>query len=251
MPETVTKRLKFIGCEIIYREACLLAARSPHAVDLEFLAKGLHDLPTEEMLGRIQQSLDAVGGDYDAVILGYARCNDGTVGLKASTATVVIPRAHDCITFFFGNRSAYRAYFDEHPGTYYRTTGWLERGSDMQREPDGVDGVMSQLGLNQSFQELVDKYGRENAEFIAETMGGGLTHYDTLCYLEMGVCDETRFIDRARKEARARGWAFDHRQGDLSLLEKLFFGQWDADFVILSPGQRLAARNDGEVLEGE
>ncbi len=36
------RRLKFIGCEIIYREACWLAATSPELVDVEFLRKGLH-----------------------------------------------------------------------------------------------------------------------------------------------------------------------------------------------------------------
>jgi len=250
MCDHAPKRLKFIGCEIIYREACLLAARCPHAVDLEFLGKGLHDLPTEEMAARVQAAVDAAGDGYDAVLLGYARCSDGTVGVKAAAVPVVVPRAHDCITLFFGSRRAYQEYFDAHPGTYYRTTGWLERGSSVEGGPGG-GGVMSQLGLNQSFQELVAKYGRENAEFIAETMGGGLVHYDNLCYLEMGVCDEAPFIQAAREEADRRGWAFDHRQGDMSLLERLFHGPWDGDFVVLSPGQRLVARNDQDVLGSE
>jgi len=245
------KRLKFVGCEIIYREACLLAARCPHMVDLEFLGKGLHDLPTEEMVARVQAAVDAAGDDYDAVLLGYARCNDGTVGVKAGPVPVVIPRAHDCITFFFGSRAAYQEYFDARPGTYYRTTGWLERGGGAEGGPDGGKGVMGQLGLNQSFQELVAKYGRENAEFIIQATAGGLVHYDNLCYLEMGVCDEAPFVRSAREEAERRGWAFDHRQGDLSLLERLFLGPWDENFVVVQPGQRLVARNDRDVLGAE
>ncbi len=240
------KRLKFIGCEVIYREACLLAARSPHVVDLQFLRKGLHDLRTPDMLACVQAAVDEVGDDYDAVILGYARCNDGTVGLTARSVPVVIPRAHDCITFFFGGRRAYREYFDANPGTYYRTTGWMERDS---AEGTDRDGVMTQLGLNRSRDELVAKYGAENAEFIEEVMGSWVANYDNLCYLEMGVCDERPFVEAARAEARRRGWTFEHRRGDWSLLERLFFGRWDEDFVVLQPGQRLVACNDERVLD--
>ena len=244
MSEACRKRLKFIGCEIIYREACVLAARSPHCVNLHFLRKGLHGLETPDMLATVQAAVDEVDEEHDAVILGYARCNDGVVGVTARQIPVIVPRAHDCITFFFGSRRGYREYFDAHPGTYYRTTGWLER------DKGGEDGVMSQLGLDRSFDELVAKYGRENAEFIRETMSGGLAHYDNLCYLEMGVCDERPFVEIARAEAQRRGWKFDHRKGDWTLLEKLFFGEWDGDFVVLAPGQSLIARNDEAVLDG-
>ncbi len=240
------RRLKFIGCEILHREACLLAARSPHVVDLEFLRKGLHDLETPDMLSTVQSAVDAVSDSYEAVILGYARCNDGVVGLAARSVPLIVPRAHDCVTFFFGSRAAYREYFDAHPGTYYRTTGWAERGWSEGGEPDGV---MSQLGLDRSHAELVEKYGRENAEFIAEIMGSWVKNYSNLCYLEMGVCDERPFIADAEAEAKERGWGFDRRKGDWTLLEKLFFGQWDDDFVILRPGQALAASNDDRVLD--
>ncbi len=248
MSEPASKRLKFIGCEIIYREACLLAARSPHCVDLQFLRKGLHGLDTPDMLARLQAAVDQTDEAYDAIILGYARCNDGVVGLTARSVPLVIARAHDCITFFFGSRGAYREYFEAHPGTYYRTTGWLERS---RSDEDDSEGVMSQLGLDRSFEELAARYGRENAEFIVQVTSGGLKYYDNICYLEMGVCDEGPFIQAARAEATSRGWRFDHRRGDWRLLEKLFFAHWDEDFVILAPGQRIVARNDERVLDAE
>jgi hypothetical protein len=248
MSQSTSRKLKFIGCEIIYREACALAARSPHKVDLQFLRKGLHDLKSPDMLKTVQSAVDAVEDGYEAVICGYARCNDGLAGLTARRAPLVVARAHDCITFFFGSRRAYREYFDAHPGTYYRTTGWTERSSG---EGVGQEGVMSQLGLNRSYADLVARYGRENADFITQVLGNWTANYDNLCYLEMGVCDERTFIELARAEARQRNWRFDCRRGDWSLLEKLFFGLWDEDFVVLQPGQRLVARNDESVLAAE
>ena len=245
MPDIAKRKLKFIGCEIIYREACLLAARSPHVVDLQFLRKGLHDMETADMLATVQSAVDEVSDAYDAVILGYARCSDGTVGLAARSAPLVIPRAHDCVTFFFGGRDAHREYFDAHPGTYYHTTGWSERSTAGDAEQDGV---MSQLGLNRSRAELVAKYGQENADFIAEIMDSWVANYDNLCYVEMGVCDERPFMAASRALAEERGWNFDQRKGDWTLLEKLFFGCWDSDFVVVPPGGKLAARNDENVL---
>lgn len=242
------KKLKFIGCEVLYREACRLAAISAYRIDVEFLRKGLHDLERAEMQSRLQSAIDAVRDDegYGAILLGYARCNDGVASLTARSVPLVIPKAHDCITFFFGGRQAYQSYFDSHPGTYFHTTGWLERN-----DPDvpGTQGVMAKLGLDQSYEQMVAKYGRENAEFIRETMGDALQNYHRLCYIKMGVTDERRFVEQSRGQALERGWEFEVRRGDWSLLERLFRGEWgDDDFVVVPPGHRIIARNDGEIL---
>ena len=128
-------RIRAVCCEIIYREACRAAADSPHVVDLDFLPKGLHDKPTDRMLARMQEHVDAVDPTRcDLTVLGYALCNNGTAGLKATRTGLVIPRAHDCITFFMGSRRAYREYFDAHPGTYYKTTGRFERTCTLSRK---------------------------------------------------------------------------------------------------------------------
>ena len=223
-------------------------------MDVEFLLKGLHDLPREGMLSRLQAAVDAVPLDrgYEAVLLGYARCNDGVVGLQARALPLVIPRAHDCITFFFGSRQAYQDYFDQHPGTYYLTTGWIERNafgdSEYAYPAYGQQGVMAKLGLTESYASLVEKYGKENADFIIESTVGGLKHYSRSLYIEMGACDERLFIERGRQEAAEKGWEYEVRKGEWSLLRRLFAGEWDEDFVIVHPGCRLVARNDAEVL---
>jgi len=251
------RRFKFIGCEIIYREACFLAATGPHQVDVEFLLKGLHDLPRQDMLAKLQASVDAVDprAGYEAILLGYARCNDGLVNLKARSIPLVIPKAHDCITFFFGSRAAYQDYFDRHPGTYFMTTGWSERnkfGENGYSKPAyGMDGVMARLGLTESYEVMVEKYGRENADYIIESLGGWQKSYSRSLYLEMGACDEKPFIEYARYRAREQAWEFEVRKGSWTLLEKLFFGQWNEDFLVVPPGGKIVARNDAEILDAE
>ncbi|MEN6548949.1 MAG: DUF1638 domain-containing protein [Armatimonadia bacterium] len=252
-----SRKLKFLGCEIIYREACFLAATGPHQVDVEFCLKGLHDLPREDMLAHMQRVVDAVPEDagYEAILLGYARCNDGLVGLQAGGIPLVIPRAHDCITFFFGSRSEFQRYFNEYPGTYYLTTGWTERnkfGEEGYSTPAyGREGVMAKLGLTEPYEVMVQKYGKDNADFIVESLGGWMKHYTRSLYLEMEVCDEAPFIERAEAEAQEKGWTFERRKGDWSLLRKLFYGQWDEDFLIVPPKHRIVACNDDTVMAAE
>lgn len=223
----------------------MLAARSRNVVDIEFVRKGLHGLKTEQMVEDLQKRIDATDPKvYKAILLGYARCNDGVVGLRARDIPLVIPRAHDCITLFMGSRQRYREYFDKHPGTYFRTSGWIER--DFASE----DGIMKQLGLDGTFEQYVEKYGREDAEMIMQFVGSWQKNYDRLTYIDTGVAGELDYEELTRREAKDKGWQFDKLVGDLSLLEKMLDGQWDAeDFVVVQPGQRIAARNDELVLD--
>ncbi len=249
------KRYRFIGCEILYREACHLAARAEAMVDVEFLRKGLHDLETVDMVSRIQSTID--GGDpdvqYEAILLGYARCNDGLVGVTARDIPLVIPKAHDCITLFFGSREAYMEYFNAHPGTYYMTTGWVERNnfeidSEYAQPAYGKTGVMGKLGLTDSYEEMVEKYGKENADFIVESTGGWQESYSGCLYLKMGVCDESCMVDHCRGMCKDKDWSFEVRDGDMTLLERLFAGDWDDDFLIVPPGHKIIALNDENVI---
>jgi len=250
---STSQRLKFIGCEIIYREACRLAAISPTRVDIEFLRKGLHDLETTNMAARIQAAIDAVdpAGGYAAILLGYARCNDGLVGITARSIPLVIPRAHDCISFFFGSAAAYQRYFDQFPGTYYMTTGWAERNvtGDYDKPAYGQQGVMGKLGLAQSYEEMVAKYGAENADYIREMMGDWTKNYSRFHFLKMGLGGEEALIEQARQEAAKRNWQFTEQDGDWSLLTKLFNGPWDENFLIVPPGHSIVARNDARILD--
>lgn len=254
-PDNSPMKLKFIGCEIIYREACLLASRCPHLIDLEFLRKGLHDLERADMISHIQSAVDRASGQdqYQAIILGYARCNDGLVGLTARNIPLVIPRAHDCITFFMGSRAAYKACFEECPGTYYLSTGWLERNTtrdgQLERPAYGTQGVMGKLGLADSYEQMVEKYGKEDADYIMQTIGDWTKNYSRMMYLKMGVCDETAFIAQAEKLAADRSWRFQLREGSWSLLEKLFFAKWDGDFLTVPPGKSIVARNDDAIMD--
>lgn len=110
---------------------------------------------------------------------------------------------------------------------------------------------MGKLGLTESYDEMVRKYGKENADFLKDMLGDWMKNYDKFLYLRMGVCDEEPFIEAARKDAADRGWKLETREGNLSLLRKLFNGPWDEDFIIVPPGGKIVARNDERILDTE
>ena len=243
-------RLKLIGCEVLYRELCAAVARSPHQVDVSFLPKGLHDLGSSSMLAKLQHEVDHVEpGRYDGILLGYGLCGNGLVGLTARTAQIVLPRAHDCITLFLGAKERYLDYFNTHPGVYFKTSGWIERGS-------GTDELsqdsLRQQGFALTHAELVAKYGEENAVFLEEELSRYKTRYTQFTFIEMGIEPDDRFERCTTEEAAARGWSYEKIQGSMALIEALVNGDWGADrFLVVPPGYRVVARYDDRIIDAE
>lgn len=244
-------RLRLISCEIFFREMCALIARAPHTIDVEFLPKGLHDVGTAEMHTRLQSAIDRIDNSpYDAILLGYGLCNNGIVGLTSRARPLVVPRAHDCITLFMGSASRYMDYFQNHPGVYFETTGWIERG--------GADGELTQLALGkklgflQTYEEMVARYGEDNARYLREELGNLTRNYRQFTFIEMGVEPDGSFEERTRQDAEARGWAFEKVHGDLGLLQRLLDGQWDEkEFLVVPPGFQIVAKYDEGIIAAE
>ena len=248
-------RLVVVACEVMHREISYCIARSKNIVDARFLKKGLHDIGRVEMSKALREEISTVPQDqYDAILLGYALCNYGTAGLVADKIPLVAPRAHDCITLLMGSKERYRNFFNGNPGTYYRSTGWIERSSP-EVGPDGKPiSVLTQLGLNRSFEELVAKYGEDNAQYIAETLEGwgGTNSYDTLAYIDMDIGDFPDQEEQAREEAREKGWRFERLAGDIGLLRRLVDGEWDPDeFLVAQPGQKIAPTYGDDIIRAE
>ncbi len=95
------------------------------------------------------------------------------------------------------------------------------------------------------------KYGEDNAQYIQEILGDWKLNYDRLTYIRMGLECEEPFRDMARREAEERGWTFDEVQGSMELLRKAIRGEWDEDFLVLEPGQTVAATHDACIIAGK
>src|ERR1022692_646944 len=156
-------RFKLISCEVLFREMCDACAHSPHQVDLEFLPKGLHDLGRKPMAAKVQEAVDRTPeGVYEAILLGYGLCGNGLDGLTARHTRLVLPRAHACIALLMGSRERYRQYFEENPGTYYRSTGSKCQGSP-QSIAGSVRGCPSTARCNRARAATPGAYAARSA----------------------------------------------------------------------------------------
>lgn len=242
-------RLKLIACEILYREVCAAVARSVNQVDVEFLPKGLHDIGQAGMSQRLTETLAQVDESrYEAVLFGYGLCSNGVVGLGARSIPLVIPRAHDCITLFLGSKERYLDYFQAHPGVYFQTTGWLERGDHLHQV--NPQSIARQSGMTQTYEELVAKYGEDNAQFLYEQLCNMTRNYSQLTYIAMGIEPDDRFEVETRRRAAEQGWKYEKVAGDLTLIQTLLDGPWDERrFLVIPPGARVATSYDEQIVK--
>lgn len=239
--------LLLIGCEVILRELCDAVVRSPHRVDLRFLSKGLHDLGGRAMREALQAEIDAADeGPHTAILLGYGLCGNGAAGLEARSKPLVMPRAHDCITLLMGSRERFETYFREHPGVYYRSVGWVERGQGL------VPMARDRTGVTFTLDALVERYGEDNGSFLYEELTRYQRSYCQLTYLETGLGPDGSCREEAAAEAARNGWAFEPMGADLHLFQQLLDGDWDgSDFVVVRPGQKVVACYDDRVVDVE
>ncbi len=241
-------RLTLISCEVFTRELCETAAHSPHQVNLQFLPKGLHDIGCSGMRERLQAAVDGVDESLcDMILLGYGLCNNGIVGLTARGVPLVVPRAHDCMTLFFGSRERYEEFFRKNPGTYFLTTGWIERGE--------ATGDLRQLsiqhanGMDMTYRELVEKYGEDNAQYLYDQLCDQTKHYRKLTFIAMGLEPDGSFLATARSRAEEKGLEFTTEQGNLRLIRALVNGPWDErEFLTVPPGFSIAADYSNDLI---
>jgi hypothetical protein len=249
---------KVIACEIALREICHVAARSRNLVDPEFLTQGLHDRPG---LGReeIQRRIDAVpGGKYDAILVGYGLCGNILQGLQARHTPLVVPRGHDCITFFLGSKERYRRMSEDRVGTYFYTSGWLEglrRRGEKGAAPDarflptraGAAGDTRAL-----FDGWVEKYGEERARYLLETMDEWTRHYTHGALIDFDFTESLRLEERVKAICTQLGWKFETVAGDLGLLQRWVDGDWNADdFLVVRPGEQIVPSHADSIIKSD
>ena len=243
-------RIKLIACEALHRELSLATATSKHVFDLAFLDFGLHDTPSE-LRSAIQAEIDSCNNDtYDYIALGYGLCSRGAAEIRARSVPLVIPRAHDCITFFLGSRARYDEEFGAHPGTYYYSPGWIERkAGELQQGfiEESHAGKQERL-----YQEYVEKYGEDNARFLMEQQAQWTANYDRAAFINMSVGDIEEYRRFTRQLAKSKGWNYVELEGETSLIDRLASGDWQGDdFLVVPPGHTILESFDALILKAE
>lgn len=230
-------RLAVLACAVMETEAEHLMRGMDHIVAYHKLEQGLHNEP-DKLRERLQVAIDTVEAtsDAEAIALVYGLCSRGIEGLTAKRCTLVVTRAHDCITLLLGSRERYDAYVKQHPGTYWYSPGW-----NRHHTPPGPQRHDKLL------REYIAKYGEDNAQFLMETEQHWFSTYNRAAYVHLTVGATQKDRAYSKDCADWLKWEYDEQAGDPALLRALLAGQWnDKDFLVIKPGQtfRLAADED-------
>ena len=236
---------KLIGCEILFREMCLCASKSINIIDFQFMPKGLHDMGKEKMAAKLQEEINKVDENkYEAILICYGLCNYGIAGLH-SKIPLVIPRAHDCITLLMGSKEKYSEYFNNNPGTYFKSTGWIERNTSPNEDENSIT---TQLGMNINF----DEYDEETVEYLKETLGNWVKNYSKYTYIDTGMGSFPLYEELTAEEAKNRNWTYERITGDICLIQDLMDGNWDSDkFLFVPPLNKITVTYGDDIISYE
>jgi hypothetical protein len=209
-------RRRVVACATVIEE---MLPHLPGDVPYEVLDFGLH-LKPQDLKRVLQDKIDEASRQAEVVLLGYGLCSMAVVGLRATTATVVVSRSDDCIAIFLGSCDAYKQQAHKEPGTYYLTKGWIEVG----------DSPFSE------HEKLVAKYGEAKAMRMMKLT---LKNYTRLAFINTGDYNLENYRDYARRAGEKFDLRYEEIDGSPALVKKLIAGPWDDEFVVVSPGETI------------
>jgi len=192
----------------------------PPDISYEMLDFGLHFRP-ENLKNTLQEAIDRSAKDAEIIILGYGLCSNGAVGLKApETATIVIPKVHDCIAIFLGSHDAYMQRLKEEKGTFFLAKGFIEVGDTPLEE----------------YRRTVERHGKEIADRVMKTM---FAHYKRILFVNTGHNEIGKYRDHAKRVAKQLNLRYEEMKGSRVLINKMIHGPWDEEFIIAEPGETI------------
>jgi len=236
-------RIKLIACDVLFRPVSALAAAAPHVIDAEFVPMKLHNEPAglrDELQRRIDEAASRQA--YDYFILAYGLCGNSTAGLTCP-APMILPRVHDCCTLFLGSKAKFLDIFGASLSMRWSSGGYYER-SHME---DGWNSHNTKTRETfPEYQELIEKYGEDNAEYIWETLHPDIETPEAV-YIALEPFEVPGYREAFGAQVAAQGKTLRSVEGDIAYLRDLINGPWDdARFLTVSLGQKIAAVYDME-----
>ena len=209
-----------IACKVLHAE---LAGLRPPEMGITEIEAFLHRTPAE-LSRAIQQAVDGLAKHVETVIIAYGLCSRAVEGLRAAGATLVIPKADDCLALLMGSRKAYTDYLAANPGSYFLSRGWLEAGVNMLED----------------YAEHERRFGSQKARRIHQQM---FANYKRLVFIETGGAQAEHAL-KARQIANFCRWRFANIKGSDVFLRQLVNGPYDDEhFVVVKPGDMVKAES--------
>lgn len=175
---------------------------------------------------KLQEEIDKIK-DVDTILLAYGCCGNGTVGLNASTADLIVPRIEDCIAMVLSKSGQI---YKKQKATFYLTKGWLEGTNSLTKE----------------IEHAVKRYGEQQAKRVFELM---FKHYKYLMLIDTKAYSLDDCLAETKTLAESLNLKLIIAQGDIWLLKKLLAGSSDQDFCLIRKGETVSNQDFGIITQ--
>lgn len=205
-----------ISCHMIENELLSLMEKHHVSWPIYFIPPDLHG-DMDKLRDYLQNIIDSIK-NVDGIVLTISRCGNATVGLKASSAPLILPRGADCIDLLLSEQHLEERKRPEK--SIYLTESW----------------VVNTESTDFSFPKLCEKYGEETAETIMKSMYENYKYY---YILDTGTFDTELLAEYIAPQAEMLEMEIKTVPCRCGALEKLVKGEFDDDFLIVPRGETI------------
>lgn len=207
-----------ISCEMIKNELTAILEKTGRTFPVIWVPTEYHNDP-DKLREKLQHEIDSAPA-CEIILLAFGCCGNATVGLKATTADLVIPKADDCIEILLRKENQK---FERKARTYFLSKGWLESSKNLKSEYDHAQ----------------KKYGEVRADRIFKAM---LKEYRYMMFIDTGLSN-TSELESLLTETKQLAAILDLEviveKSDSWLLEKLISEHLGCDFLYVPKGQTI------------
>lgn len=182
-----------------------------------YLSRVYHRDP-KEMRQHILEALQTLKEQADVVLVAMGFCGGSWENVEVP-CTLVIPRIDDCVSLLLQN--------GDEPVCNLKEQGHLYvREKDPRRE-----------SFHAIFDKLTQDIDEETRKRYHQDWMKLYTHIDIM---DTGLnnCRRAEYQAIVQRDADWLGAKLSYVQGGTHLLEKLFSGNWDEQFLVLEPGRK-------------
>ena len=212
-------RRVLICCQVFENEINDLFSKTGISYPIVCISSEYHNDP-KKLRVKLQEEIDNQH-NADEILLGYGCCGNAVIGLRATTADLIIPEVEDCIAILLSKPEQKH---QRQKGVYYLSKGWIDSPKDLLAE----------------YRYTLNKYGPKKTKYIYDLMFKG---YCYLMFIDSGLPERQRCMATCQEIASLLGFEVLEHRGDTWLLEKMIKCEWDENFRRINKGNEVIDKN--------
>lgn len=215
------KKRTLIACAMMQDELNRLIEELHPDISMIWMDRGFHNTP-EKLKKELQSQIDSLQ-DQDEILLSFGLCGNGTDGICSQNTKLILPKFDDCVNMMLCTAKRTSRGLTR-PDSIYLTSGWIQDSES----------------ILQQYEHLKEKYDEETCDVIFEMM---YEHYTAISVIDTGCYDLDPVLKYAKQAADLLDLDVDTVPGSNQILRQLLTGEWNDNFIVLSPGETLSFEN--------